>query len=408
MLDPAAGPRMWARIPGFLRFVLRRFREDRLPQTAASLAFTTLLSLVPLVTVSLAVLAAFPVFSDLMTQLKIFLLTHMVPEMAGKIITVYMVQFSEKAARLTLVGILFLLVTALLLIQTIDQAFNGIWRVRRQRPALQRLLLYWAVLTAGPILLGASLSITSYLTSLSLGYVKHVPVLGVHLLRPLPVILMSLGFALLYVLVPNRPVAFRHALIGGALAGVGFELMKKVFAWYITSFPTYRLVYGAFAALPIFLLWIYLSWLMVLVGALFTAALEHWRDDAWRERKYPGWRFVAALQVLGALVAAQRHGKTVGLDALGRQLAVGVEDIEALLEAMHRAGLVAHAEDGGWLLARASHETGVEEIHRLFLWEAEASLAGVTDPTLRAYLETLKRVQKPVLDHKLSDVFAAA
>ncbi|MEJ5211586.1 MAG: YihY family inner membrane protein, partial [Burkholderiales bacterium] len=294
-------PALWRalrRSPAFLHFVYRRFLEDRCPQTAAALAYTTLLSLVPLITVALAVLAAFPVFGDLMTELKIFLLTHMVPEIAGKIITVYMVQFSEKAARLTLVGIAFLVLTALMLMQTIEEAFNAIWRVRQARPLAQRVLTYWAVLTVGPLLLGASLSITSYLMTLSLGYARHIPLVGVHLLRPVPLLLMSLAFALLYLLVPNRRVSFRHALVGGLAAGLAFELMKKGFAWYVTGFPTFRLVYGAFAALPIFLLWIYLSWLVVLGGAVLTAALPAWAAGAGARTHRPGANFVAALEVL--------------------------------------------------------------------------------------------------------------
>ncbi len=408
MSAPAlARSRPWARTAGFARFVFRRFFEDRCPQTAAALAYTTLLSLVPLITVALVVLSAFPVFGELMTALKIFLLTHMVPEIAGKIITVYMVQFSEKAARLTLVGTAFLVLSAILLLHTIDQAFNGIWRVDRQRPWVQRLLVYWAVLTVGPLLLGGSLSITSYLASLSLGYARHVPLLGTALLRPMPMLLTALAFALLYRLVPRRPVPMPHALIGGLVAGLVFEGVKKGFAWYVTSLASFRMVYGAFAALPIFLLWIYLSWLTVLLGAVITAALEHWRDDVWNRPRHTGWAFVAAMALLGQLVQAQRRGEPPDLSTLRQRLALSVEELEALLTRLRRAGLVVGTDGGRWLLARAADRIQAAEVHRLFLRDREAG-AVPADPALAAFLEALDRAEDTVLRSSLAEIFPPA
>ena len=235
----------------FLRFVAYRFSDDHCTQVASSLTFTTLLSLIPLITVTVTVFAAFPVFTDLMTQLKVFILMNMVPEVAGKVITVYMTQFSAQAAKLTMLGIAGLTITALILMHTIDRAFNLIWRVRKARTVLQRFLTYWTVLTIGPIILGASLSITYYLLSLSLGYVKDIPWLGEAALKTVPVALMSLAFTLLYAVVPNRYVPWKHALVGGVFAGIAFELMKRVFAWYITSFPKRGSTHEAFAIVAV-------------------------------------------------------------------------------------------------------------------------------------------------------------
>ncbi len=306
-------PSHWKKVLGFARFVAQRFNEDRCAQAASSLTFTTLLSLVPLITVAVTVFAAFPVFTDLMVQAKIFMLTNLVPEIAGKIITVYMEEFANKAAKLTLLGIVGLTITALLLINTIDRAFNTIWRVRRPRAMVQRLLTYWAVLSIGPVILGASLSVTYYLVSFSLGYVRHIPLISQAGLKFVPVALMSFGFTLLYFVVPNRYVPFRHALAGGLLAGVAFELMKRAFALYITHFPIYTLVYGTFATFPIFLLWIYFSWLVILLGAVVAAALSHWHGGTWQRTRLPGWRFEAALRILQELAGAQRSGQTVNL-----------------------------------------------------------------------------------------------
>lgn len=398
-------PTFLARLAGFLRFVAGRFFDDQCPQVAASLAYTTLLSLVPLVTVAITLFAAFPVFGDLMIQVKIFLLTNMVPEMAGKIITVYMVQFSEKAAKLTMIGVAVLAITALLLMQTIDRAFNTIWRVRQQRSFLHRVLTYWAALTVGPLLLGASLSITYYLLTLSLGYVKHIPLIGEFSLRLVPTLLMTLTFSLLYFAVPNRHVPFRHALIGGLVAGIGFELMKKGFAWYITSFPTYKLVYGAFAAFPIFLLWIYATWLVILIGAVIAATLSHWKNSVWRQSRHPGWRFAASLRVLGQLLAGQRSGHTVTLAWLHQRVRLGLEELEEILDRLRAANLARRAEQGGWLLSRAPDDIRAADIYRLFVFDP-APMAPADD-RLDRLVADIARGEQAALQMSLVEIFPA-
>lgn len=400
-------PTRIARVGSFLRFVIGRFFEDRCPQVAASLTYTTLLSLVPLITVTVTLLAAFPVFTELMTNVKIFMLTNLVPEMAGKIITVYMVQFSEKAAKLTAIGVGFLLLTSLMLMQTIDHAFNTIWRVRQQRGILHRFLTYWAVLTVGPLLLGISLTITYYLVTLSLGYVKHIPVIGETTLRVVPMLLMTLAFSLLYFAVPNRYVPFRHALLGGVVAGVGFELMKKTFAWYVTSFPTYKLVYGAFAAFPIFLLWIYVMWLIILVGAIIAAALSHWRGGAWQRLKHPGWRFTAGLQVLGELAAAQHTGHTVTLPALRRRVHFGLEDLEEILDRLRAANIVRRSESGSWLLSRAPQDIRAADVYRLFIFDAARAGAPTEGDRISELMAELARNEHQALEITLAELYSA-
>src|SRR5574340_129952 len=238
----------------FMRFIAARFSQDRCIQIAASLTFTTLLSLVPLITIALAMFSAFPVFEDFSAHIKVYLLNNLMPDMAGKIITQYTQQFAESATRLTTVGIAFLAVTAMLMMLTIDHAFNVIWRVARPRPLLKRLVVYWAVLTLAPLLIGARLSLTSWLVGFSMGYAKHVPVFGVGVLKVLPVLFTTLAFAMLFRLVPNRYVPRSHALIGALVAAIVFESMNRVFGYYVSHFPTYKLVYGAFASIPIFLM----------------------------------------------------------------------------------------------------------------------------------------------------------
>lgn len=362
-------PKQVSRISGFLCFVLRRFNEDNCTQVAASLTFTTLLALVPLVTIALTVVSAFPVFSDLSVQLKIFILTNLMPEFAGKIITVYMFKFSNNAAKLTAIGIAFLVITALMMMLTIDRAFNTIWRVSRPRPLMHRFIIYWATLTLGPLLIGGSLSLTSYLVGLSLGIAKQVPLLDLALLRITPMVLTTLAFALLYLTVPNRYVPRWHALAGGLVASLGFELMKKVFALYITNFASYEMVYGAFASFPVFLLWIYLSWLVVLMGAVIAASLSYWRGNAWMMKWTPGRRFYDALRILRELYQIHQTGGTLTTRQLRQRIHLGLDELEEILECLSRGDWVRKVNGGGWLLAKNPHEIQVSDIYRAFVFE---------------------------------------
>ena len=184
----------------------------------------------------------------------------------------YLNQFARQASRLTAIGGAFLLVTSLLLIMTIDKAFNDIWHVTRQRPLPQRALVYWAVITLGPVVAGASLWATSFVARESMGLVRDVPEILSMAVSLIPLMLTGLGFAGLFVVVPNRDVLWRDALVGGFVTAIVLEIMKSAFAYYLTRFPTYTIIYGAFATLPIFLLWIYLSWLAVLLGATWPPA----------------------------------------------------------------------------------------------------------------------------------------
>jgi membrane protein len=260
----------WAGLAGRVR---RRFRDDRLGQVASSLAFTTLLALVPLITIMLTLVSAFPVFEEWSLTFKRFLLTTLVPESAGKVISVYMLQFTSNASRLTAIGLVVLAVTALSLMMTIEAAFNAIWRVQRSRPLSVRLVTYWAVMTAGPVIVGGGLSLTGALTGYAVGATRGIPALAELISDLVPLTLSVLSFAALYLTVPNRSVNRSHALVGGLVAGGGFELTRLGFAAYVKLFPTFKLVYGAFSSLPLFLVSLYLTWWVVLLGAVVAAEL---------------------------------------------------------------------------------------------------------------------------------------
>ena len=356
----------------FARMVWQRFDEDRCMQIASSLTFTTLLAIVPIITVALTLISAFPVFSDLMDHIERFLLQNMLPESAGSIAT-YTEQFSDNAAKLTAVGLAFLFVTAMIVLHTIDRAFNQIWRVPRPRTPVQRVFIYWALLTVGPILMGASLSLTSWLVSQSLGLVKDVPIAGIVLLKIMPILLTGFAFALLYTTLPNRRVLVRDALSGGFLAAIAFEGMKHGFAFYITQFPTYKLVYGAFASIPIFLLWIYLSWLVVLSGAVATAVMPEWRERASQVEAVPGAQFLDALQILRILWEAHRTGAVVTVFQLHPVVKLPVDRIESILDAMSLAQWVGRV-GRGWTFTRDADRVSVADVYHLFVFRMGAKL----------------------------------
>ncbi len=356
---------------GYLRFVIKRFRQDRCLQVAGSLTFTTLLALVPLVTVVLAVFAAFPVFSNFSAELKSFIWNNLMPQAAGKVVSVYMQQFTEHAARLTAFGIVFLALTALMLMLTIDRALNSIWRVNRHRPLVNSLLIYWAVLTVGPILIGASLSLTSWLITVSLGLAQQLPALGIYLIKLAPVVLYTIAYVLLYTTVPYRYVPLHHALAGAIVAAVATEAMNRGFALYIANVPTYKLVYGTFASIPIFMLWIYLSWLVALLGAVIAASLPNWRGEMGAQERAPGYQFYHALQILQALFYSLETGELMNVPKLRKNLRLGIEDIEDVLQRLSAAGWVRKAAGEGWVMSRDPALLTVADVYRLFVFDPQ-------------------------------------
>lgn len=353
--------------------VVRRFAEDHGMRTAGSLTFTTLLSLVPMLTVALALMSAFPVFHGLGSVIQDFIFDNLMPDSVDAIQT-YAEQFVDNAAHLTTVGIAFLVVTAIMLLLTIDAAFNDIWRVRRPRPVTQRLLIYWALITLGPLLVGASLTLSSWLLSASAGWTSDIPYANATLIKLSAMVLTCAALALLYYAMPHRPVRVADALIGGLLAAVAFEFTKQGFGFYITQVPTYTLVYGAFAAVPMFLLWLYVSWVVVLAGAVLVATLPEWRQQSVQGRLAPGSNFVYALQVLKALWQAQARADVVTVPQLHGALDLSYERIEALLDNLERAGWVRRALPAGWVLHRDPAAIALADVYKRFVFDPQLTV----------------------------------
>ncbi|RYF23041.1 MAG: YihY family inner membrane protein [Comamonadaceae bacterium] len=313
-----------------------RFREDRLGLTASSLTFTTLLALVPFVTVALAVFTAFPIFGEMQFVLQRWLVDSLVPDSISRPVLGYLTQFAAKASGLGVVGFSILLATALALILTIDRTLNNIWRVRRLRPLGQRVLIYWAAITLGPLVLAASLALTTSMASAaSRGIGETLPGSARFLFDSIEFIVLAAGMASLYRYVPNTQVSWRHAWAGGVFVSVGIELAKKVLGLYLASVPTYSVLYGTFATLPILLLWIYVAWVIVLLGAVVAAYLPSLLAGVARRAGGQGWTFQLAVEVLQQLHLAQ-HAPQRGLTAphLAQLLRVDVLQLEPVLEAL--------------------------------------------------------------------------
>jgi len=248
-------------------------KQDRITVTAGHLAYVSLLSLVPFIMVFFSILSAFPAFANVRGELENFVFNNFVPH-AGDVLQKYMTEFVGNASQMGAISILFLVVVALLLISNVDKTLNLIWRTQIQRRAIFTFSIYWMVLTLGPLLMGASVVMTSYLVGLTAFADEYTPGLTTMLLKTMPFLTSLAAFFILYMLVPNKTIKAKHAAMGALVAALLFEFSKKGFALYVSSFPSYQVIYGALAVVPILFVWIYLSWMVVLVGAEFTALLE--------------------------------------------------------------------------------------------------------------------------------------
>ena len=329
-----------------LRTLRARFRDDRLGLTASSLTFTTLISLVPLLTVMLAVFSAFPMFASFQDALqKYFLQTLVPPDIASQVLRA-LNTFAAKAKGVGSAGLVLLFLAALALMLTIDRTLNAIWRVRTPRPIAQRVLVYWAAATLGPLVLGVSLSLTSYALSASQGLVGVLPGGVSLLLGTLEFLLLVAALAGLFHYVPNTHVRWRHALAGGAFSAVGFELAKRLLGWYLQTVPTYSVVYGAFATAPIFLIWIYLAWVIVLLGAVVAAYAPSLQMRVKRWPEGPGARLQLALAVLRELAQARASGERgVSAGQLAEALRTDPLQTEPILETLAQFDWVGHLDE---------------------------------------------------------------
>nr|WP_091874639.1 YihY family inner membrane protein [Massilia yuzhufengensis] len=411
-----------------VRFARRRLREEKLPQVAGSLTFTTTLALVPLLTIVLAILTTFPVFGQLRTALDTWFVQTLMPKAIANTISANLTQFASKAKGLSLLGAVLLLLTTTTMMGMIERAFNQIWGVRRPRPWSQRVLVYWALVSLGPIMFGLSLSATGQLFSATGGLVKSVPVLGVVFYTLVSVALTTGAYTLLYMAVPNRRVYWRDALWGGLAAAIAFEVAKRLFALFIRQFPTYAIIYGALAALPLFLVWMYVSWLVTLVGAVLAAALPVVKYERWNYQPSPGSAFVDAMAVLKVLHGSSQATGTalVSSAAIRAHTRIGYDEMTMLLEKMVTAGWVGRVQDDvpagvrwgrgaresvdNWVLLADPGTVRLADVYRLFVFDASGADEPVPATPLALDTAALaKQVESAVeqgLEQTLAEHFA--
>lgn len=391
----------------FVVHLFHRFLADHVPQSAAALTYTTLFAVVPMMTVTFVMLAAVPAFRDLGEPIQAFIFRNFVPS-AGEQVQQYLYGFSSQARDLTWIGVGVLVVTALLTLSTVESAFNHIWRVRRVRRGVSSFLLYWAVLSLGPLLLGAGFAASTYVTSLELLSGPHALPGAATLLKLMPLLTGIAAFTLLYVAVPNTRVPLRHALLGGCFAALLFEAAKALFALYVSLFPTYQLIYGAFAAVPLFLLWIYLGWLIVLLGAELVCHLgapHNWNGAA----RAP---LVNLLGLLAQLYVRQQSGRALSRATLAREgWGLGEEEWAPLIGFLERERLVSATRNGDWVLCRDLSQLTLSRLLQRWPEPLPASLPERLPeplqaswyPRLREALQALEQARDERLGGSLAD-----
>lgn len=357
------GPLTWQ----FLRYLWARFWDDRCFESAGALSYTTMFALVPLGAVGLAIVSAFPAFDRAKDALLDYAFAQFVPSAAG-VVQDKLEEFFDRASLMTAPGILALIGSALLMMSSIEESFNRIWRAPTERPFLSRFVVFWTALTLGPVLIAGSLAVSAYIASLPL-IDRTAAQLGLDTnvahWRALPMVIELLAFTLSYAIIPHRSVRWRHALAGGILAMLLFEVAKSGFAWYVRSFPATTEIYGALAAVPIFMLWLYILWLIVLLGAEFAAALGSFRFEADAEPLPPTEHLALALRVLGHLRAAQRIGDAVHANALKTAIPGLTDDLlQRFLADFSQLKLVDRTELGGWVLVRDLAQIRVLDLYR--------------------------------------------
>jgi membrane protein len=349
----------------FARFIGRRFSDDQCFEAAGALSFTTVFALVPLLTVTLSVFASFQEFQRFSEIVTSFIFRHFVPS-SGTEVEAYIRQFVSKASQLTAVGIGALVISGLLLMTSIEHAFNRIWRVPVPRRALASFLVFWTVLTLGPLLVGAGLAVSSaiFAAPLFAGWEGHAAFES-SLVRALPLLISLAAATLAYLVIPNCPVRLRHALAGGLFTAAAFQIAKWAFAEFVGRFANYQQIYGALAFFPVFLLWIYVSWSILLLGASLTAALGAFQRELGQPDFSERLRFPAALRILLRLREAQTTGVGVSLSELAACLPdVPEATIAGLIALFERERIAQRTDLGSFILSRDPEGIGLRTLYR--------------------------------------------
>jgi membrane protein len=353
----------------FVAYSLRRFLADGCFAASGALSYTTLVSLVPLAVIAFGSLSVFPIFSQVHDELVALAFRTLVPSI-GEQAAWWFRTFADSAAQTTAIGVAGIAATGILLLVTVEDQLNLIWRVTSPRPWVQRILAYWTLITLGPLLIGVSFSLSTYfeIAAQQVGLGQEAAVWAsswLHsLARSVPAVLEFVALTLLYCLIPNCAVRWRDGALGALIATIAVEILKVGFSIYIGLSSFYRTVYGALAIIPIFLLWMYISWMAVLLGAVIAAALPNWRIDE-RVGAIPsgGVRLGFSLALIASLARAQRRGQSRSTAAIAAELGVATTVIDEHMRPLAGAGFVAHTQDGRWVLAWSPETATLHDLY---------------------------------------------
>jgi membrane protein len=404
--------RIWR---GVLGIAFKRFQADQCLRMAASLSYTSLLAAVPLTAIAFAMLAAFPVFEGVRESFQDVLFANFLPD-AAESMREHFDKFVRNTATLSAVGIVALALTAVLLLGTIESALNTIFRVTRPRHLGPRLLVFWAIITLGPLLLGASFSLSAYFFAATqwIGVDPATGFLG-EAAKLLPTTIMMVLLAMFYITIPNRPVAVAGAVTGAVVAGLMMAVLRKGFGFYVTNFPTYQNIYGALSAVPIFLIWMYLSWAVVLLGATLAATISEWRETGGRPvhmSSSTSTRLTSAMAVLACLFEKSREGGGSTRRELLRTVRISLAVLEPLLEDLRRTGYVERTTRGGWVLARDLHAASLYGLYRdlgLGVNDADENLRDDGwQAVMSGHLKDLRARNAEAMKLPIADIFEAA
>lgn len=358
-------PQKFIKVGHFIAFIVRHFIADKCRDHAMVLTYTTLFAVVPMMTVTFSILSAIPSMQHVSGDIQSFVFTHFVPS-TGMVVEERLKEFSQQASHLTFVGIAMLFVTALLMLMNIEKAFNTIWRVKEERKGIVSFLRYWAVLSLGPLLLGMGFALSSYVMSLKVfSDANDLVSTIIPSLRIVTLTLTGLAFTLLYIAVPNCKVPLKAGLAGGFFAAILFELTKAGFGIFVVSFSSYKLIYGAFAAFPVFLLWVYILWCIILLGVQVSRGLAIYREDTHFNRD----PVLAMLDVLQLFYRSQKQGTVVtdiqAMSILGRkEVDQWFEFAQILLDLK----IIYRTDTGSYVLLRKLEDISFYEFYRKLPW----------------------------------------
>lgn len=389
----------------FIRYLARQFLNNGGIINASALTYTTLFAVVPLMTVSYAMLAAIPSFQGVGEQVQGWVFSNFVPA-TGEVVQSYLKDFTSQARNLTAVGVGFLAVTSIMMMRNIEVAFNRIWRVSEKRKGMSSFLLYWAVLSLGPLLIGLGLIVSSYIASLPFISDATELVGKGRLLALLPMVMSCAAFTLLYAAVPNCKVPIRNAFVGGVVVAMLFEGAKRGFAFFATQFPSYELIYGAFAAVPLFLVWIFISWFIILMGCELTRALTVYKA---LDKRHAVSHLHTVLEVLHSLWLAQQKGASLSDEQLLQEVpGLDQSGWDVYVHLLQKERLIKRTEQGCFVLSQDLSVLTLSELCQRLPWplpQAAIDAQGAWQQTVEGYLTRVRKAKSDILGVSLAALF---